>query len=300
LRVGVVGAGSVGALIAEALSRTGIERIRLIDFDSVETINLDRLLHATRRDVFLARSKVETLARGLRRSATAAQPHIEALEHSIVEENGLRAALDCDVLFSCVDRPWPRYVLNLVAYAHLIPVVDGGIAVERTARHSLRGANWRAHVAGPGRRCLECLEQYDAGLIQTERDGFFDDPRYIDRLPDDHPIKRNENVFAFAVSCAGLELNQFLSLAIAPGGVTDYGAQHYHLVSGTIDRDERECRDDCLFSGELLARGDHVGFVATGDHVAAAKERGMRTARQRTPAVRALRRIDAGIERLLF
>lgn len=176
LRIGVVGAGSVGALVAEALARTGVARIRLIDFDTVEAVNLDRLLHTTMRDVFLARSKVEALSRGgLHRGATATHPHIEPFECSVVEEDGFRAALDCDILFFCVDRPWPRYVLNLIAYAHLIPVVDGGIAVERTKRRTLRGANWKAHVAAPGRRCLECLEQYDAGLIQTERDGFFDD-----------------------------------------------------------------------------------------------------------------------------
>jgi molybdopterin-synthase adenylyltransferase len=266
LRVGVVGAGSVAALVAEALARTGVERIRLIDFDSVESVNRDRLFHTSARDIFLARSKVETLARGLHRSATAAAPDIEPLEYSVVEEDGFRAALDCDILFSCVDRPWPRYVLNLIAYAHLIPVVDGGIAVERTKRRTLRGATWKAHMAAPGRRCLECLEQYDAGLIQTERDGFFDDPDYIERLADDHPIKRNENVFAFAMSCAGLEMNQFIAMVVAPAGVSDYGAQTYHLSSGTLARDESDCRDGCLFSDRLLGEGDHAGIEATGPH----------------------------------
>ena len=47
LYIGVIRVGSVGALVAEALARIGIEWITLLDFDTVEAVNLDRLLHAS-------------------------------------------------------------------------------------------------------------------------------------------------------------------------------------------------------------------------------------------------------------
>lgn len=261
LRVGVVGAGSVGAIVAEALARTGVGEIRLIDFDVVKPHNLDRLLHASATDARLNTPKVTSLRRALELSAVAASPRIEALEVSVTDDVGLRAALDCDVLFSCVDRPWPRQVLNLAAYAHLIPVIDGGVLVRTRGGRRLTHAAWRAHVAAPGRRCLECLKQYDPGLVPVEQLGHLDDPHYIEGLPKDHLLRARENVFGFSLAVASLEVLQFLSMVVAPSGITNVGAQTYNFVTGILDSDRAACDEDCLFSGSLLGLGDNSPFL---------------------------------------
>ncbi|HEY5274938.1 MAG TPA: ThiF family adenylyltransferase, partial [Coriobacteriia bacterium] len=62
LRIGIVGAGSVGSIVAEALARTGVKDVTLIDFDAVERVNLDRNLHATVGDI--GRAKVRVLGDG--------------------------------------------------------------------------------------------------------------------------------------------------------------------------------------------------------------------------------------------
>lgn len=280
LRIGVVGAGSVGSLVAEALARTGCSRIDIIDFDTVKEVNLDRLLHATQRDASLARAKAEMLARAIRRSSTSLDPSVTAYELSIAEESGFRRALDCDVLFSCVDRPWPRAVLNFIAYAHLIPVIDGGVRVRTHRGQRLRDADWRGHVAAPGRRCLECMGQYDPGLVQVERDGYLDAPGYIEGLPLDHPLRVNENVFAFSLGAASLEVAQFIAMIATPSGISDLGALHFHLASSELGRDDRSCEPGCPYSTWLLAAGDTSGLVVTGTDSAAESERASRRQEQ--------------------
>lgn len=274
LTVGIIGTGSVGSIIGETLARLGIQHMKLLDFDSVEYRNLGRILHATTEDVIKNRSKVSVLSEAYKKIAIVKNPVIDALEWSVVEEQGFREALDCDILFSCVDRPWPRAVLNLIAYAHLIPVIDGGIAANvDPASRELLGADWKAHLVGFNNQCLECLGQYNPGLVSTERDGYLDDPRYIQTLPPNNILRQNENVFAFSLGAASLQMQQFLSFIISPQGISNVGQQNYHFMTGKLDIiEEAVCKMNCFYPS-FLAKGDQVGFRVTGKHKKAEKER---------------------------
>ena len=272
LRVGIVGLGSVGSQVAEAVARMGIARIRLMDYDRLELRNLDRTLNAYVEDV--GRPKVLVSADSIRRSSTADDPSIEASDRSIGEELGFRSILDCDVVFCCVDRPMPRFVLNFVALAHLIPVIDGGISIER--RGDGRGvtrADWRAHAVTPTRACLECLGQYDPGDVQSDRDGQFEDPGYIRNLPPDHPAFHNENVFGFALSASSFEILQFLSLVIPMPGLRNPGAQTFRFVPAWFEKDRSGCKRTCFLRTQV-GLGDSSSLQVAMYDKAAAKHRG--------------------------
>ncbi|WP_222320775.1 ThiF family adenylyltransferase [Rhizobium leguminosarum] len=262
LRIGVVGGGSVGGMIAEALARTGIENVKVIDFDCIEEHNLDRLVYATRRDI--GELKVDVLSRRLPESSTANNFKCDPIPAAVYEEVGFRAALDCDVLFSCVDRPWGRHVLNLIAYAHLIPVFDGGIAVKTKPRGDLLRADWKAHTCAPGRACMACLGQYSTGLVQTEREGLLDDPKYIEGLPSDHALKARENVFAFSMCCASFQMMQMLNYVLVPLDLPGPLPQMYHFVGGFMESTaKRACDEDCPFTA-LVGTGDNCGYNVLG------------------------------------
>jgi tRNA A37 threonylcarbamoyladenosine dehydratase len=54
----IVGLGGVGSYAAEAIARSGVGRIGLVDFDDVCLTNLNRQLHAFRRTVGLPKSEL--------------------------------------------------------------------------------------------------------------------------------------------------------------------------------------------------------------------------------------------------
>lgn len=277
LRIGIAGAGSVGSQVVEALARTGLGELVVLDFDSIEDHNLDRIINADRSDARTHRSKAELAASAAERHAT--RPGFVATwsDHSAIEPDGIELLKDCDVIFSCVDRPAGRASLNALAYAHLIPVVDGGVIVA-PARVGMRSAEWRAHVAAPGRRCLECLGQFDPALVQADRDGLLDDSSYLTQLPEHHSLRHGENVFAFSAAAAANQVLAALRMIVAPGGVADVGAQLFHFSSGTTELDVRDCEPGCPYS-EMTAQADASGFPTASRHVAAERAREERSAR---------------------
>jgi len=274
IRVGIVGLGSVGSIVAETLARMGIERIVLMDFDEVQDHNLDRLLGATPLDI--GHGKTYVAERQLRKSATAAYFEIRNVPHAITENEGYRNALDCDVLFSCVDRPWPRAVLNHLAYNHLIPVIDGGIKVRlNPVTLQFEGADWQLQTVGPDRACLRCLKAYSPSDVSTEQEGLLDDPSYLAGLPVDHTFKRNENIFPFSANLASLEVMQFVEMVTGIGSTDYYEPQRYSYNQGLIRlMGDKGCEKGCDFMTGI-ALGDTFYPAPIGfDHsAAAARER---------------------------
>lgn len=276
LTVGIVGLGSVGSIVSEILARTGIANFVLIDFDTVEKKNLDRLTNVFAADI--GKAKVRAIKEAILRSASCSTVSIREVEFSVCEKQGFEEALNCDVLFSCVDRPWPRQVLNFISYAHLIPVIDGGIFVRTNSTNTkIKGADWKAHTVGYGRACLECLGQYKSENAKLEREGYLDDPNYIIGLADKSFFDAHENVFVFSSHLASLEALQLLSLVIAPSGISDVGQQMHHFVTGRMDVNHNaNCEQNCFFP-TISGLGDFAGLDVYSAHRAAELEQEKRS-----------------------
>jgi molybdopterin-synthase adenylyltransferase len=254
LTIGIVGLGSVGSFVAESLARMGIEKIVLIDFDKIEKHNLDRQLGALRTDI--GTLKVDVSKRQIQNSSTASKVIVVTVPYKLSEQKAYSAALDCDIIFSCVDRPLGRYILNHLAYSHLIPVIDGGIRVSFDDSKVFESADWQFQTVAPEKPCLQCLEAYNPADVSLEKSGMLDKPSYLDGLPEDHPLKSNENVFPFSAHLASFEVFHLMALVTGIGNVHDFGIQRYRYKHGYLSSyNDRMCKPKCTF----------IHLVATGD-----------------------------------
>ena len=264
LKVGVVGVGSVGSIVAEALARIGVGSITLIDGDAVEEHNLDRLLHGTFTQ--LGKKKTEVAADALRKHATNSRFVVHPIDEGVHYWTAYREALDCDIIFSCVDRPVGRDVLNYIGKAHLIPIIDAGVAVEayREPRRFF-SAHWRAHVVTPEHQCLRCAGQYSSGEVIAELDGSLSDPAYIKGL-EDSGVRQSMNTFPFALGAASLQMNLALRYLLGTTWWPLVSGQEYQFIKGVATRCFRSCEDGCGFPA-MAATGDasNPPFLRAGE-----------------------------------
>ena len=116
-------------------------------------------------------------------------------------EDAVLSELDCDLLFSAVDRPLPKDLLIRIAYVHRIPVNSGGVYINNKPDGMMGQAAWTVSTVGTGQRCLRCDGQYTSSDVIMERNCSLDNPPYLRQSgPRNPPI--NQNVFPFSTNVA--------------------------------------------------------------------------------------------------
>ena len=213
LRIGIVGLGSVGSVVAESLARMGVADLVLIDDDKVELHNLDRLLNAGPDDV--GTLKVRLGEKFVRQAATAKNFKVTPIAENLQSSFSYHSALDCDLLFSCVDRPLAKDLLNHIAYAHCIPVVFGGVYIGNKSNGRLAQATWNVSIIAPGIRCLRCDGQYSTSEVVMERDGSWGNPTYLKTHNNSASLQRNQNVFPFSANLGSYMVMAMIRYIIA-------------------------------------------------------------------------------------
>jgi hypothetical protein len=288
IRVGVVGCGGVGSLLAEQVARLGVGEAVFIDFDHLKEANLNRAYSATRTDARDQASKVEIARRIAERAATAPGFQAHTVTGSVVENRNseyaaLGALLDCDVILNAADPHWVRMVIDHVAYAHLIPVVTGGtrLEVDEKGGGLTSAARSTVATAGPSLPCLHCLNVWKhgdrtAGVVHDRKRPNERAPGgdlYVARdgadIGDGSGELRDPSVITTNGVVASLMMERFHALTVGTSPSTFEGRQVYRPAQGTMtwmknkEGERQKTCDDGCDRASTVGLGDYVD-LATG------------------------------------
>lgn len=128
-RVLVVGAGSVGSVLAMLLVRSGVKHLTIFDFDAVSPSNLCRTVY---RYGDIGRPKVEALAELLGDVRPEVEVDAQNVDLRVLDDDALVERIeDVDLVVAVTDHPPTQLRLGALSY-HLKPTVFSGIYARGT------------------------------------------------------------------------------------------------------------------------------------------------------------------------
>ncbi|EXX87411.1 thiamine biosynthesis protein ThiF, partial [Paenibacillus darwinianus] len=142
----IVGAGALGASLAQHMVRAGVGLVRLADRDYVEPSNLQRQVLFDEEDARRALPKAVAAARRLRgiNSAVTIEEHVT----DVGRQEAAALAAGVELVLDGTDNAAARLALNDACYSQGIPFLYGGVT----------GAQGMSATFVPGETaCLRCL-----------------------------------------------------------------------------------------------------------------------------------------------
>jgi len=257
LTIGIVGLGGTGSVIAQQLSHLGVRKYILIDPDTVETTNLNRLVGTTQGDIGIAKVEIAT------RLISQVLPEATISSHceSIIYERSALRLRDADFIFGCTDSHGSRAVLQQISYQYLIPCIDVGSTIT-AAKGEIKGVHGRVQMLSPGLACFTCSSLLNSEEVR--RDMLSPEERRVD------PYIPGQNEPAPAVislnsTVSSLAVTMFMSVCMELPGQARY--LNYNALAPSLRsvRPEPDSRCFVCSSKGYLARGDSARLSARKD-----------------------------------
>ncbi|MDR3682103.1 MAG: ThiF family adenylyltransferase [Geothrix sp.] len=199
LCIGIVGLGGTGSLVAQQLVHLGVHNFILIDPDSLEISNLNRIPNASNKDV--GKSKVSIAKAYIRKINKFSK--VAAILGDVTKAKIARHLLETDFIFSCTDSHGSRAVIQQIVYQYFIPCIDMGTVIS-AKKGRVAHIYGRVQLLSPGLACFTCsgLLNYDEVrqdmMTQFERKA---DPYFRGaRVPAPAVISLNGSVSSIAVT----------------------------------------------------------------------------------------------------
>jgi len=257
VRVAIVGLGGTGSVVFQELVYLGVRDFILLDPDTVEGTNLNRLVGTVPSDI--GKSKVDVAEKWAKQ--VNSKIHVSARKGSALNADITRSLADADFLFCCTDSHGSRAVLNQFAYQYLVPAIDMGVVIATTKGRVTHVAG-RTQMLAPGLACLACGNLLDAEQVRMDLMTDFErqqDPYFVGQ-PEPAPA-----VISLNSTIASLAVTMFLNATVGIPGSARF--LHYNAMTGTCRPVLSIPHPSCVVCSPrgAIARGDEWPLPARQD-----------------------------------
>jgi len=238
LRVAIVGLGGTGSVIAQQLAHLGVCKFLLIDPDTLDKTNRNRVVGILKGDV--GRAKVLIARRMIKRLAPNSEVTVK--QGDVLEKDTGMLLTAVDFIFCCTDSHGSRHFINQLAYQYFVPCIDMGVVIT-TDSGRVTHFGGRTHMLAPGVSCLVCTDgvlspQEVRWDLSNERQRAAD-PYFSGRANITQPavISLNSTVASHAVT---------MFLATVAGIPTDVRSQLVRGIPGITRALAKAPREGCI------------------------------------------------------
>ena len=263
MRIGVVGCSGTGSVIIELLARNCIGNLVIIDPDTVEEKNLNRIVNAKKKHANNSSPKVTVIKGAVESMGTGVQ--VDAYKSDTTNPEIVEALVDCDVIFGCVDSARGRYHLECISSAYFVPYFDVGVNLEADSGGGIVQADAVAHYVHPENSSLlsrgaYTIKQVEAEGWQRTDKAHYEAQRiagYLAAVDEDEPA-----VISINMQAASLAFNDFMARIhnFRLDDNSEFAVQRFRFVHGSYTNEAAHGEPEPIFQ-KYLGMGDRSFLI---------------------------------------
>lgn len=263
LHIAIVGVGGTGSAIAEELIRLGVGNLTVIDGETFEKTNINRVYGSRISDDGI--EKVEITKRLA--SEIGLGTSINTINQPISFQSVVNKLKNADIIFGCTDDQWGRSILTRLAVYYGIPVFDMGVRIDSND-NIIKSVEGRVTTLLGGYACLFCRERINEKAILRESLAELN-PNELDRLIKAGYADELENpapaVISFTSTVASLAITELLHRLTGFMGKDRTSNEVLIFFDQTKMRTNRRLSNPGHFCGDpyYLLRGDTTPLLDT-------------------------------------
>ena len=165
-KISVLGVGGIGSIIAEHLIHMGFHHINLIDFDTLEISNLNRIVAATYDDAIKQRVKVDAIKNNLLKINPKAK--INAVNKNVFDSSVEKIIATSDWLMVATDNHASRFHIQQLAFKYYVPFITAGVNITVADEKIIDMSGEVILIRMGDRVCLSCLNRLKPNEIYKE------------------------------------------------------------------------------------------------------------------------------------